>query len=199
MNFKLTERHTGERFNKELPRKLCRTPARSALILAALLLIGCSDKQALHAKGHCGSMSPGTGLTDYPDDKRGWVASMIRGTHHFRINGNGNVYLTFARTQSADFTSDLPMHTIRLEGTDHASILEWKIPGAKNWEPVPITFLYPRARSAAQDAIDRAIKEGTRIPGTRLTAEQMMDPARVVQPENHPFNRFRSRPNSNDL
>lgn len=128
-------------------------------------------------------MSPGTGLTDYPDDKRGWVASMIAGVHEFRINGAGKVYLTFARTQSADFTPELRMHTISLEGTDSASVLEWKIPGARNWEPVPKTFLYPRPRNAMQDAVDKAIKNGTVIPGTGLTAAQLMDQRRVVQPQ----------------
>ena len=95
------------------------------------------DAQQAHARGSCGSLGPGTGLVA----DKGWIVSMIPGAHALRVRGVGSVYLTAARMTQMDFDAGRPYYIV-LEGTNPASVLEWKVRG-KDWAPVAKTFLYP--------------------------------------------------------
>ncbi len=99
-----------------------------------------ADAQRAHASGTCGTLGPGTGLTD----GRGWVVSMLPGRHEFRMRGAGTVYVTTARLTAHDFDAGRPYYLV-IEGATPQSVLEWKTP-ASNWAPIPSTFLYPLQR-----------------------------------------------------
>lgn len=93
--------------------------------------------QSAHAQGTCGSLGPGTGLVQ----GKGWIVSMLPGTHELRIVGGGEVFLTAARLRSWSFDAGRPYY-ISIEGSGPRATLEWKVPG-KGWAAVPTTFLYP--------------------------------------------------------
>ena len=123
----------------------CGPGLRVIALSAALVAAGCTAtseqagtaRQLAHAQGSCGSLGPGTGLVD----DRGWIVSMLPGAHALRVRGVGSVYLTAARMTQMDFDAGRPYY-LALEGTNPASVLEWKVPG-KDWSPVAKTFLYP--------------------------------------------------------
>jgi len=111
-----------------------------AILLAPLPTIGggsISDEEAqkAHANGSCGSLGPGTGL---PPDGKGWIVSMLPGTHEFRIIGNGTVGITAAKRTVQSFDVGRP-YLIYKTGDGE---LQWKVPG-RDWGPVSKYFLYP--------------------------------------------------------
>jgi len=101
------------------------------------LALPSDNAQKAHARGTCGSLGPGTGLLA----DKGWIVSMLPGPHALRVRGGGSAHLTAARMTHMDFDAGRPYYIV-LEGTNPASVLEWKVPG-KDWEPVAKTFLYP--------------------------------------------------------
>jgi len=119
------------------------------LIFGALVLFSSSvparppvptdaEAQQAHAKGACGQLGPGTGLRD----GKGWVVSMMPGTHEFRVRGGGQVYLTTARVKSTlDFDIGR-LYYISIEDAPADAVLEWRILGS-DWGPVSKYFLYP--------------------------------------------------------
>lgn len=124
----------------------CLRAGRASLLLAAGFVSSVvpaqpsasSDlAQAAHARGVCGSLGPGTGLVH----GKGWIVSMLPGTHDLRMFRGGAVYLTAARLQSWSFDAGRPYY-ITVEGANPDSVLQWKVPG-KGWVAVPTTFLYP--------------------------------------------------------
>lgn len=97
--------------------------------------------QLAHAKGACGSMGPGTGLSG----NRGWIVSMLPGRHHFRVQGGlGQVHVTATRASVVDFDAGRPYYLV-VEGAGATPVIEWKTPGS-NWGRVPNYFLYPVTR-----------------------------------------------------
>lgn len=119
--------------------------------IATLLLLCCtsssfatgptlSDAQAqqAHAKGSCGSLGPGTGLSS---DGRGWIVSMIPGRHEFRMTDGGSVGVTVQGLSQLDLDAGRPYYIV-IKGK--ASALQWKVPGS-DWVSVPKLFQYPTA------------------------------------------------------
>lgn len=156
---------------------------RTTLLLLALLA-GCTqssqDLQALHAKGQCGTLKPGTGLTWWPDGTvRGEVTSMLPGITFFRMRGPGTVSLTLLKLDQIDFKPQ-DFKTVVIEGATDKSVLEWKLAEAHNWSRVPTAFLYPRPVTQAQLDIDNALKYGLPIPGINLTGDQLKNPDRIA-------------------
>jgi hypothetical protein len=87
----------------------------AAVVLPAFALAPApSDEQAqqAHAKGTCGRLGPGTGLSG----DKGWVVSMLPGKHEFRVRGGtGKVYVTTARQAVVDFDAGRPYYIV-IEG-----------------------------------------------------------------------------------
>lgn len=170
-----------------------------ALALAGLVALGATvprfvddapSAQEAHVKRVCGWLAPGEGLTKLPDGReQGWVASMIRGVHQFRIRGPGTVEVSAAKLREVDFEGAL-MHTITLTGTTKESVLEWKIPGARDWESVDKAFLYDdvarKLPHRMQEMVDFSIASNIPMPGMTSTPEEMKDPRRLVPPEQWP-------------
>ena len=98
------------------------------------------NAQEAHRQGSCGSLGPGSGLVG----GKGWVVSMLPGKHEFRVRGGGAVYLTTARQSVVDFDVGRPYYIV-IEGAASGAVLEWKMLG-RDWQPVPVTFLYPPTR-----------------------------------------------------
>ena len=168
------------------------------LLLTLLVLAGCnqSDKQpptgetlqALHTRGQCGTMQPGTGLTHWPDGTvRGEVTSMLPGRTSFRMRGPGSVTLTLDRVTDADFDAQA-FKTVVIEGATADSVLEWKPAIARNWTAVPTTFLYPRPITQAQLDIDSAMKYDLPIPGVNIKPSLLRDPRYLA-----PLDEWKSR------
>ena len=174
---------------------------RAILLCVALVLAGCGkqaeppvgfaglSKQTLHAKGQCGTMKPGTGLTWWPDGTvRGEVTSMLPGMTFFRMRGPGTVTLTWNKVKEIDFKPE-DFHTIVIEGAAKDSVLEWKPAMANNWTKVPTPFLYPREVTQAQIDVDNAIKYDLPIPGINRPASYLMS-----RPPTEPGGRSAPRP-----
>lgn len=165
---------------------------RALLLIAMLALTVCEqqtasaaapvlDKQALHAKGQCGTMKPGTGLTRWPDGTvRGEVTSMLPGLTAFRMRGAGTVTLTLDRVTNAYFDAQA-FKTVVIEGAAADSVLEWKPAIARNWTAVPTAFLYPRPITQAQLDVDAAMKYDLPVAGVNLKPSQLRDP-RLLAP-----------------
>lgn len=96
------------------------------------------DAQRQHARGTCGSLGPGTGLSA---EGKGWIVSMLPGRHEVRVRGGGTAWLTVARQTALEFDAGRPYYLV-VEGAAAGAVLEWKVPG-HDWAPVPKTFLYP--------------------------------------------------------
>jgi hypothetical protein len=94
--------------------------------------------QRAHAAGTCGSLGPGTGLRG----GKGWIVSMLPGRHEVRVRGSGSVYLTVAKKTKMDFDAGR-LYYIVADGLQSDSLIEWKVPGGKDWAIVATTFLYP--------------------------------------------------------
>lgn len=88
-----------------------------------------ADAQQAHAKGQCGSLGPGTGLGA---DGKGWIVSMLPGTHEFR-----GAVVTVAKQTSVSMDAGRPYYITATGGP-----LEWKVPGSE-WGPISKLFLYP--------------------------------------------------------
>jgi hypothetical protein len=166
----------------------CATIVASGYVLGALRPERRPDglpdtSQAAHASGVCGDMKPGTGLIFVDEGEvRGWVASMIRGEHEFRVRGAGSV-----KPAKFDY-QEQQTASVALSGVTKASVLEWKIPGARVWERVPTAFLYPQIHPERSRLFELAIKNDTPFPGFKdLRPSQMKDPARLVPPEQQPL------------
>lgn len=97
-----------------------------------------AQAQQAHAKGACGSLGPGTGLSV---DGRGWIVSMIPGRHQFRMTDGGTVGVTVTGATQLDLDAGRPYYIV-VKGDP--SKLEWKVPGS-NWGPVSKLFEYPVA------------------------------------------------------
>lgn len=163
---------------------------KNYLLPLLFVLSACSQSpaelQSLHAKGQCGTLTPGTGLTWWPDGTvRGEVTSMLPGITFFRMRGAGTVTLTLNKLDQIDFKPQ-DFKTVVIEGADRHSVLEWKSPLMKNWERVPTAFLYPRVITQAQIDVDNALKYNLPIPGVGLTGEQLKNPKRLV-PDSTPI------------
>ncbi|HWH82058.1 MAG TPA: hypothetical protein VNU71_07455 [Burkholderiaceae bacterium] len=103
-----------------------------------------SEAQQAHAKGTCGRLGPGTGLSG----DKGWVVSMLPGKHEFRVrDGAGKVYVTTARQSIVDFDAGRPYYVV-IEGAGPQPQLEWRVPGS-DWGLVSKYFLYPVSGQAA--------------------------------------------------
>ena len=117
----------------------------AAVLIAALALPAFAlapaptdqEAQQAHAKGSCGRLGPGTGLSG----TKGWVVSMLPGRHEFRVRGGGKVYVTAARQSIVDFDAGRPYYLV-IEDAGPQPQLEWKVPGS-DWGPVSKYFLYP--------------------------------------------------------
>ncbi|MDB5541829.1 MAG: hypothetical protein JWQ89_3556 [Devosia sp.] len=107
-----------------------------------------SDQEAqdAHANGSCGSLGPGTGLSD---NGKGWIVSMLPGPHEFRMVPGGSVEITVAKYQKLDFDAGRA-YFIVIKGP--VSRLQWKVPG-RDWGSVSKLFLYPESRPTPPGAI----------------------------------------------
>jgi hypothetical protein len=169
-----------------------------------------TDAQWAHMQLRCGShKTAGTGLADLSDRepgmKRGWMASMIPGYHAVRVVGGGAVQFGPQRSRKQEAeelresTSGVVIYKagmaqlITLFGVTKDSVLEWKPPGAKQWEKIDTAFLYPVKDDMAQKMVDNAIKHDFAIPGTYVPASEMLNPSRLSKPEEHVINLLKKR------
>ena len=96
------------------------------------------------------------------------------------VVGGGSVNIgPLGNITEADFASG-QMHLVTLHGITEHSVFEWKPFGARNWERVGKTFLYPAIASQAQKLVDEAIRNDTFIPGMFIKPSEMTDPRRIV-------------------
>jgi hypothetical protein len=138
------------------------------------------EMQHEHASGVCGSMAPGTGLTWMDKHEvRGWVASMMLGKHELRVRGTGAV-----EPQVVDFEPTSNRYvSLKLTGVEKDSVLEWKIPGARNWEKVPTAFLYKVDHPERVKLFEYLLEHDLPYPGFKeLRPSQLKDPTRIVPP-----------------
>lgn len=135
------------------------------------------EMQLDHTRHACGTLLPGTGLTAMndrePGMQRGWLVSMIPGMTQLRVVGGGTAEIGTGTSKAFAELESGHMVLVTLRKTTPQSVLEWKPFGARNWEKVDTSFLYPGNNTDAQKATDYAIAHGTYIPGTYQTAEDM--------------------------
>lgn len=159
-----------------------------------------TDAQWAHMQHTCGMrLAAGTGLADFgdvePGMKRGWIVSMIPGLHQFRVVGGGSIEFgpqrievgpVPPRPEAADaYIASGGSVLVSLYDTTAQSVLEWKTPGATAWQKVDESFLYEGRHDEAQKMVDRAIKNNWVIPGMWVSPQEMMDPRRIVRPEDY--------------
>jgi hypothetical protein len=146
------------------------------------------DAQTAHKLGHCGSnMKPGPGLSSLEGGtvQAGWVASMIPGQHEFRVRGAGSVWVLEKGHNVATIET---AHTVVIHATGLTpqSVIEWRPPGARSFEPIPREFLYPRVLAPLQDMVDTSIKYDFAMPGMSLKPSTLRDDRRLVPPDQYP-------------